>query len=191
MLITFPLGLLGMAAIFDLIFALNGSRDLVTASYWMIAAGIVIGLLAAVFGLWDWLAIAGGTRRQDPRDVARRRQRRHRAAVCHQLVDAPGQCWRWSRVRANRDAVGARGPEVRVRSCSRSTWCTCSHVPASRVVAPGPYCECYFTDKRKSGCWLKSNTAVRSPAAASRVPRGSNCQRVSISFKTLVVSYTE
>src|SRR5437763_17201619 len=57
MLIVFPLGLLGMAAIFDLIFAVAGARDLALASYWMIAAGIVTGLLAAVFGLWDWLAI--------------------------------------------------------------------------------------------------------------------------------------
>jgi len=62
MLIVFPLGLLGMAAIFDVIFALTGTADLALASFWMIAAGIVTGLLAAVFGLWDWLAIRGGTR---------------------------------------------------------------------------------------------------------------------------------
>src|SRR5919199_3773278 len=62
MLIVFPLGLLGMAAIFDLIYAASGNRDLTTASYWMIAAGVITGLLAAVFGLWDWLSIPGGTR---------------------------------------------------------------------------------------------------------------------------------
>ena len=62
MLIVFPLGLLGMAAIFDLIYLAGGSRDLATASYWMIAAGVLTGLLAAVFGLWDWLGIPGGTR---------------------------------------------------------------------------------------------------------------------------------
>ena len=62
MLIVFPLGLLGMAAIFDIIYVATGTRDLATASYWMIAAGVITGLLAAVFGFWDWLAIPGGTR---------------------------------------------------------------------------------------------------------------------------------
>jgi uncharacterized membrane protein len=62
MLIVFPLGLLGMAAIFDLIYLGTGNRDLATASYWMIAAGVITGLLAAVFGFWDWLGIPGGTR---------------------------------------------------------------------------------------------------------------------------------
>jgi uncharacterized membrane protein len=62
MLIVFPLGLLGMATIFDLIYLGTGSRDLATASFWMIAAGVIMGLLAAVFGLWDWLAVPGGTR---------------------------------------------------------------------------------------------------------------------------------
>src|SRR5437764_1298314 len=62
MLIVFPLGLLGMATIFDLIFAATGARDLPVASWWMIAAGVITGLLAAVFGFWDWLAVPSGTR---------------------------------------------------------------------------------------------------------------------------------
>src|SRR5919202_4494102 len=62
MLIVFPLGLLATATIFDLIYLFAGNAELVTFSYWAIAAGIVGGLLAAVFGLWDWLAIPGGTR---------------------------------------------------------------------------------------------------------------------------------
>src|ERR687883_1617546 len=62
MLIVFPLGLLGMAVIFDLIYLGSGNRDLATASYWMIAAGVITGLLAAVFGFWDWLSLPGGTR---------------------------------------------------------------------------------------------------------------------------------
>jgi uncharacterized membrane protein len=62
MLIVFPLGLLGLAAIFDIIYLATGTLDLATASYWMIAAGVVAGLLAAVFGFWDWLAIPGKTR---------------------------------------------------------------------------------------------------------------------------------
>jgi len=62
MLIVFPLGLLGMAAIFDVIFMLTGNTGLTVAAYYMIPAGVVMGLLAAVFGFWDWLAIPGGTR---------------------------------------------------------------------------------------------------------------------------------
>jgi uncharacterized membrane protein len=62
MLIVFPLGLLGMAAIFDIIYLATGAHDLVTASYWMIAAGVVAGLLAAVVGFWDLLAIPADTR---------------------------------------------------------------------------------------------------------------------------------
>jgi uncharacterized membrane protein len=62
MLIVFPLGLLGMAVIFDLIYLANHSADLEVASYWMIAAGVIAGLLAAVFGFWDWLAVPAGTR---------------------------------------------------------------------------------------------------------------------------------
>lgn len=61
-LIVFPLGLLGMAAIFDLLYLATGLRDLPVASYWMIAAGVVTGLLAAVFGFWDWVHVPGGSR---------------------------------------------------------------------------------------------------------------------------------
>ena len=62
MLIVFPLGLLAMAVIFD-IFALALSQGYWSEiGYWMIAAGVVTGLLAAPFGLIDWLAIPAGTR---------------------------------------------------------------------------------------------------------------------------------
>jgi uncharacterized membrane protein len=62
MLITLPLGLPGTAVIFDLIRAFTDSPDLAVASFYMLAAGIIGGLLAAVFGLVDWLAIPAGTR---------------------------------------------------------------------------------------------------------------------------------
>ena len=62
MLIVFPLGLLGMAVIFDIIRQVFGMTGLALASYYMIAAGIITGLLAALFGLVDWLAIPHGTR---------------------------------------------------------------------------------------------------------------------------------
>ena len=62
MLIVFPLGLLVMAFIFDLIHMVTGNADLTVASYWMIAAGVVSGLVAAVFGVIDFVAIPNGTR---------------------------------------------------------------------------------------------------------------------------------
>ena len=62
MLIVFPLGLLAMAVIFDVIAAIRGMAKLHEAVYYMIAAGVVSGLLAAVFGLIDFLAIPRGTR---------------------------------------------------------------------------------------------------------------------------------
>ena len=40
----------------------RGSTTVATVGYWNIAGGIVGGLLAAVFGLIDWLAIPAGTR---------------------------------------------------------------------------------------------------------------------------------
>jgi uncharacterized membrane protein len=62
MLIVFPLGLLGTSVIFDFIAYGTGQGRWAEIAFWMIAAGIVGGLLAAVFGLIDWLAIPSGTR---------------------------------------------------------------------------------------------------------------------------------
>lgn len=61
-LIVYPLGLLSAGVIFDVIYLLTGNPTWTTVSFWMIAAGIVGGLLAAVFGLIDYLSIPGGTR---------------------------------------------------------------------------------------------------------------------------------
>ena len=62
MLIVFPLGLLGMSVVFDLIYFANGDQVFEAVAYWMMIAGIVGGLLAAPFGLIDWLSIPAGTR---------------------------------------------------------------------------------------------------------------------------------
>src|ERR1044072_1636377 len=61
-LIVYPLGLLSAAVIFDVIYLITGNPPWTTVSFWMIAAGIVGGLLAAVFGLIDYLNIPSGTR---------------------------------------------------------------------------------------------------------------------------------
>jgi uncharacterized membrane protein len=62
MLIVFPLGLLGMAVIFDVLALFLAQGYWSEIALWMIVAGIVTGLLAAPFGLIDWLAIPSGTR---------------------------------------------------------------------------------------------------------------------------------
>ena len=61
-LIVYPLGLLSAAVVFDIIYLATGNPTWTTVSFWMIAAGIIGGLLAAVFGLIDYLKIPGGTR---------------------------------------------------------------------------------------------------------------------------------
>ncbi len=62
MLIVFPLGLLGMSLLFDILYLSTGGDHWSLVSYYMIAAGILSGLVAAPFGTIDWLAIPGGTR---------------------------------------------------------------------------------------------------------------------------------
>jgi uncharacterized membrane protein len=62
MLIVFPLGLLATAAIFDIITLSTSDSKWSTMARYMIAAGIIGGLLAAVFGLIDWIGIPSNTR---------------------------------------------------------------------------------------------------------------------------------
>ena len=62
MLIVFPLGLLGMSLLFDILHLATGGEHWALVSYYMIAAGILSGLVAAPFGLIDWLSIPANTR---------------------------------------------------------------------------------------------------------------------------------
>jgi uncharacterized membrane protein len=62
MLIVYPLGLFSTAVIFDVIHLITGGATWSIVSYWMIAAGIIGGLCAAVFGTIDWSKIPSGTR---------------------------------------------------------------------------------------------------------------------------------
>lgn len=62
MLVVFPLGLLAIAVIFDVIYLASKNAKFTEVAFYMIAPGIIGGLLAAVFGLVDWLAIPAGTR---------------------------------------------------------------------------------------------------------------------------------
>ncbi len=66
MLIPFPFGLLATAVIFDIIYLLTSdagrASTMATVAYYMIAAGIIGGLVAAPFGTIDYLAIPKNTR---------------------------------------------------------------------------------------------------------------------------------
>ena len=62
MLIVFPLGLLATAVAFDILGLITDEPDFAVAAAYTIAAGVIGGLVAAVFGWIDWLAIPGGTR---------------------------------------------------------------------------------------------------------------------------------
>jgi uncharacterized membrane protein len=61
-LIVFPVGLLMTSLVFDLLALLSGSVAMLTVSYWLIFAGSLGGIVAAPFGVVDWLAIPSGTR---------------------------------------------------------------------------------------------------------------------------------
>ena len=61
-LIVFPLGLLATGVVFDVIYLIWGNPEMASVAYYMIAAGIVGGLLAAPFGWIDWFAIPSDTR---------------------------------------------------------------------------------------------------------------------------------
>ena len=62
MLIPFPLGLLVTSFIFDIIYLITGSDEFSVAAFWMIAAGVVGGIAAAVFGAIDFSHVPDGTR---------------------------------------------------------------------------------------------------------------------------------
>jgi uncharacterized membrane protein len=62
MLIVFPLGLLATAVVFDVLYFITDYRNFSIAAGYMIAAGVIGGLVAGLFGFIDWLAIPVGTR---------------------------------------------------------------------------------------------------------------------------------
>lgn len=75
MLVMFPLALLATGVIFDLVDLLGGAEVLGEVAYWNISVGLAVGLLAAVAGTFDLLAIPAGTRAK-------------RVAVAHALTNA-------------------------------------------------------------------------------------------------------
>ena len=61
-LIVFTLGLLATGVIFDVVYMIWGNPTFATVAYWMIVAGIIGGIVAALPGWIDWFAIPSGTR---------------------------------------------------------------------------------------------------------------------------------
>jgi uncharacterized membrane protein len=62
MLIVFPLGLLATAVVFDIVYLVSSNSQWTLVAYYMVGAGVIGGLAAAVFGWLDWFAIPSGTR---------------------------------------------------------------------------------------------------------------------------------
>ncbi len=60
--VSFPMGLLATAALFDAVYVVHGGQTWALVAFYMIGAGVVGGIIAAVFGLIDYLAIPPGTR---------------------------------------------------------------------------------------------------------------------------------
>ena len=61
-LIPFPLGLLGASVVFDAIYLVKRNGLWAQLAFWNTAGGILSGLVAALFGLIDWLSIPAATR---------------------------------------------------------------------------------------------------------------------------------
>jgi uncharacterized membrane protein len=62
MLIVFPFGLLVTSFIFDLLYLVTNNPQWALIAFYLIAAGVIGGLVAAVFGFLDWTTLPSGTR---------------------------------------------------------------------------------------------------------------------------------
>jgi uncharacterized membrane protein len=62
MLVVVPLGLLTGVILFDIIHLITDGSQWALISYWLIPAGVIAGLTAALFGFADFTKIPRGTR---------------------------------------------------------------------------------------------------------------------------------
>lgn len=62
MLVVYPLGLLPVSLIFDILYLVKKNPQFAIVAYWTLLAGIIGALAAAVFGLIDFLSIPKGSR---------------------------------------------------------------------------------------------------------------------------------
>jgi uncharacterized membrane protein len=61
-MVVFPLGLLITSVIFDLVDWITGNGFWSEIAFWVIAVGLVGGIIAASIGTIDWIEIPSGTR---------------------------------------------------------------------------------------------------------------------------------
>jgi uncharacterized membrane protein len=61
-LVAFPVGLLVTGLFFDIAYLITKNSQFAVVAYWMVASGVIGGLVAAVFGAVDLLAIPNNTR---------------------------------------------------------------------------------------------------------------------------------
>lgn len=61
-IVVFPLGLLATSFFFDLAWLLLGRKELAVTAAWLIFAGVLGGVVAAMFGMADWISIPRETR---------------------------------------------------------------------------------------------------------------------------------
>lgn len=62
MLIVFPAGSFTAAVIFDILYLIFRNQTFAAVSFYIIALGVIGGLLAAVFGFIDWSALPNNSR---------------------------------------------------------------------------------------------------------------------------------
>lgn len=60
--VSLPMGLLPTTALFDAVYVVHGGTAMALVAFYVIRVGVVGGIIAAVFGLIDYLAIPQGTR---------------------------------------------------------------------------------------------------------------------------------
>lgn len=65
MLIVFPIGLLAMSVVFDVITLVTSIPKFSEAGFYMMISGVFSGMFAAIFGLIDFLAIPRNTRAKE------------------------------------------------------------------------------------------------------------------------------
>lgn len=61
-LVVYPLAMFSGAVIFDILNLITANSVFPVVSYYMIAVGVIGGLVAAIFGFIDWLGLPGNSR---------------------------------------------------------------------------------------------------------------------------------
>ena len=97
MMIVFPLGLFATAVIFDILYLITDRAGFQISAAYTIGAGVIGGLVAAVFGFTGLAGHPGRHPRQAgrPRDPRHRQRRRRAAALRGELVGTGVRAVNW------------------------------------------------------------------------------------------------